>query len=145
MVKNGTFLKNMPSINMEDNVAPLTPVEDPGDPGDPKLRSPKRACSTITEKISAKLSRNSSKIKTSASSPSLKKAPLATGDDLDPEDTVKVIHRRPRSLNQRRCHSEVTPEKTAELLVRHRDVQIFKEIIVKLSRSSSLFTISVMF
>ena len=100
---------------MEDNVAPLTPVEDPGDP---KLRSPKRACSTITEKISAKLSRNSSKIKTSASSPSLKKAPLATGDDLDPEDTVKVIHRRPRSLNQRRCHSEVTPEKTAELLVR---------------------------
>ena len=114
--------ENMPSsINMEDHVAPLTPVEDPEDP---KLRSPKRASnSTISEKISAKLSRNSSrKIKTSASSPSLKKAPLATADDLDPEvdPAVKasVVHRRPKSLNtQRRCHSEVTPEKTAELLV----------------------------
>ena len=108
------------SINMEDNVAPLTPVEDPEDSGDPKLRSPKRASNSIGGKISAKLSRNSSKIKTSASSPSLKKAPLATGDDLDPEDPVKVVTRRPKSLNtQRRCHSEVTPEKTAELLVRN--------------------------
>ena len=100
-------------------MAPLTPVEDPEDSGDPKLRSPKRASNSIGGKISAKLSRNSSKIKTSASSPSLKKAPLATGDDLDPEDPVKVVTRRPKSLNtQRRCHSEVTPEKTAELLVR---------------------------
>ena len=118
---------------MEDNVAPLTPVEDPEDSGDPKLRSPKRASNSIGGKISAKLSRNSSKIKTSASSPSLKKAPLATGDDLDPEDPVKVVTRRPKSLNtQRRCHSEVTPEKTAELLVRDSTKCLTKKVYMRL-------------
>ena len=49
------------------------------------------------------------------------KAPLATEDeDLENEAAeVKVVHLRPqRAHNQRRCQSEVTPSKTAELLVR---------------------------
>ena len=74
-------------------------------------------------------------MKSSLSTPSLKKAPLATEDHLDDlegaaseakdsevkdsEAGVKIVHLRPhqRSHNQRRCQSEVTPSKTAELLV----------------------------
>ena len=72
-------------------------------------------------------------MKSSLSTPSLKKAPLATEDHLDDlegaaseakdsevkDSEVKIVHLRPhqRSHNQRRCQSEVTPSKTAELLV----------------------------
>ena len=100
-------------------VAPLTPVEEPEKQTstDSETRSPKRHSSTVYEKVCAKLSRSG--LKNSLSSPSLKKAPLATEDDEDLED-VQVVHLRPSRAqhhNQRRCHSEVTPKKTAELLV----------------------------
>lgn len=111
-------------------IAPLTPVEEPD--LDPKLRSPKRQSSTVYEKVCAKLSRSG--LKASISSPSLKKAPLATEDldDLE-DDQVQVVHLRPqRSHVQRRCHSEVTPKQTAELLaqfVASRALQVLKRSI----------------
>lgn len=118
-----------PSATSSDSgaIAPLTPVEEPD--LDPKLRSPKRQSSTVYEKVCAKLSRSG--LKASISSPSLKKAPLATEDldDLE-DDQVQVVHLRPqRSHVQRRCHSEVTPKHTAELLaqfVASRTLQVQK-------------------
>jgi len=110
------------------SIAPLTPVEIPEAQGGQRpqeqpqteLRSPKRQSSTVYEKVCAKLSRSG--LKSSLSTPSLKKAPLATEDE-DPQDPsegstgVKVVHlRAQRPLHQRRCQSEVTPKKTAELL-----------------------------
>ena len=98
-------------------VDPLTPVEEPEVTKEAnKLRSPKRQSSTVYEKVCAKLTRSG--IKASLSSPSLKKAPLATEDlDLDIEDDAQVVQLRAnRHHAQRRCHSEVTPSKTAELL-----------------------------
>lgn len=91
--------------------ATLTPVEEPD------KRSPKRQSSTVYEKVCAKLSRSG--LKASLSSPSLKKAPLATEDldDLESDDSAKVVQLRPQRPHGRRCHSEVTPNKTAELLV----------------------------
>ena len=130
------------------SIAPLTPVEVPevhGGPREPQggpnsqqpqteLRSPKRQSSTVYEKVCAKLSRSG--LKSSLSSPSLKKAPLATEDE-DPEEGssgVKLVHLRPqRSLHQRRCQSEVTPSKTAELLVRNYRLMQKKVDWVKIS------------
>ena len=74
------------------------------------LRSPKRQSNTVYEKVCAKLTRT---LTSSISSPSLKKAPLATEED---ESDLKVTLRsRGRT---RRCQSEVTPAKTAELLAK---------------------------
>ena len=104
------------------SIAPLTPVEEPLVHAESVKqilqRSPKRQSSTVYEKVCAKLSRSG--LKASLSSPSLKKAPLATeDDDLEDNADVKVVHLRPPRKHpaQRRCHSEVTPRKTAELLV----------------------------
>ena len=88
-------------------------------------------------------------MKSSLSTPSLKKAPLATEDHLDDlegaasevkdsevkDSEVKIVHLRPhqRSHNQRRCQSEVTPSKTAELLVRKfcPDIRNYKESLCR--------------
>ena len=116
-------------LNGAASIAPLTPVEEPEvlQPSREQtassaneLRSPKRQSSTVYEKVCAKLSRSG--LKASLSTPSLKKAPLATeDDDLESESSdVQVVHLRPQKPHhQRRCQSEVTPSKTAELLVRN--------------------------
>ena len=111
------FIVNMPAIlpDQEASAAAaaskMPPVEEPEtqDQSDLKLRSPKRQSSTVYEKVCAKLSRS---LTSSVSSPSLKKAPLASEDDL--EDDLKNSPRvqlRKSSSNgggqQRRCHSEV--------------------------------------
>ena len=115
-------------LNGAASIAPLTPVEEPEvlQPSREQtassaneLRSPKRQSSTVYEKVCAKLSRSG--LKASLSTPSLKIAPLATeDDDLESESSdVQVVHLRPQKPHhQRRCQSEVTPSKTAELLVR---------------------------
>ena len=114
-------------LNGAASIAPLTPVEEPEvlqpqreqTTSATELRSPKRQSSTVYEKVCAKLSRSG--LKASLSTPSLKKAPLATeDDDLESESSdVQVVHLRPQKPHhQRRCQSEVTPSKTAELLVR---------------------------
>ena len=84
-------------------------------------------------------------MKSSLSTPSLKKAPLATEDHLDDlegaaseakdsevkDSEVKIVHLRPhqRSHNQRRCQSEVTPSKTAELLVSSKQ-KLFRYLVL---------------
>ena len=117
------FIKYIVQLQVQINQQPLTGSR----PDSPELlRSPKRQSSTVYEKVCAKLSRSG--LKSSLSTPSLKKAPLATEDHLDDlegaaseakDSEVKIVHLRPhqRSHNQRRCQSEVTPSKTAELLV----------------------------
>ena len=88
----------------------MPPVEEPEteDQSDLKLRSPKRQSSTVYEKVCAKLSRS---LTSSVSSPSLKKAPLASEDDLedDLKNSPRVQLRKSTSNGgqQRRCHSEV--------------------------------------
>ena len=71
-----------------------------------KFRSPKRQSSTVYEKVCAKLSRS---LTSSVSSPSLKKAPLASEDDLedDLKNSPRVQLRKTSNGGQRRCHSEV--------------------------------------
>ena len=122
------LIKHIVQLQVQTNQQPLTASR----PDSPEvLRSPKRQSSTVYEKVCAKLSRSG--LKSSLSTPSLKKAPLATEDHLDDlegaaseakdsevkDSEVKIVHLRPhqRSHNQRRCQSEVTPSKTAELLV----------------------------
>ena len=58
------------------------------------------------EKVCAKLSRS---LTSSVSSPSLKKAPLASEDDLedDLKNSPRVQLRKTSNSGQRRCHSEV--------------------------------------
>ena len=59
------------------------------------------------EKVCAKLSRS---LTSSVSSPSLKKAPLASEDDLedDLKNSPRVQLRKTSNSGQRRCHSEVS-------------------------------------
>ena len=112
------FIVNMPAIlpDQEASAAAaaskMPPVEEPEtqDQSDLKLRSPKRQSSTVYEKVCAKLSRS---LTSSVSSPSLKKAPLASEDDLedDLKNSPRVQLRKSASNGgggqQRRCHSEV--------------------------------------
>ena len=97
----------MPAVLPEEAAAAskMPPVEEPEE--DLKLRSPKRQSSTVYEKVCAKLSRS---LTSSVSSPSLKKAPLASEDDLDDDlkNSPRVQLRKSSSNSgQRRCHSEV--------------------------------------
>ncbi len=145
-----------PSSRSTPKPAELTPVEEP-EPRDSHSnsslnnslssnsnassslnRSPKRQSSTVYEKVCAKLSRS---LTSSTSSPSLKSkaqgaktpekkaAPLATEDDEDDLINSPKVKLRSNPNHTRRCQSEVTPAKTAELLAKFVASRTAAEVI----------------